>query len=243
MVLKVLGSSSSGNCYLLESKDGDTLILEVGLSATEIKKALGFRLDKVVGCVISHQHRDHSKSLKEMLKYGITVLALHDVFNSHNVKNRTFCKEIKPMHCYQIGGFKIFCIGLVHDVPCLGFIIEHKEIGRLLFVTDTMMLEYTVPKMNHIMIEANYADDTLMKNIETGIVPFSMKERLLHSHLELETTKGILKANDLSECSEIVLIHLSSNNSNEERFRNEIKALTGLPTYVAKKGLEIELIY
>lgn len=240
MVLKCLGSGSSGNCYLLEASDG-VLIIEAGIPAIEIKKALRFQLKQVLGCVISHEHRDHSRSLKDILSYGIKVLALPQVFDSHNLRNRVFCKEVQPMHGYQVGGFKIFCLSVAHDVPCLGFVIEHKEMGRLLFVTDTMMLEYRLPKLNHIMLEANYADDILLQNIESGIVPHSMKDRLLHSHMEIETTKGILMANDLSEVSEIILIHLSGNNSDAERFRKEIKAVSGKPTYIARRGLEIDL--
>ncbi|EKC78421.1 hypothetical protein LEA_03506, partial [human gut metagenome] len=38
--------------------------------------------------------------------------------------------------------FKVFVLPVVHDVPCVGFVIEHQEMGRLLFITDTMMLEY-----------------------------------------------------------------------------------------------------
>lgn len=240
MVLKCLGSSSSGNCYLLEASDG-VLIIEAGIPVIEIKKALRFQLKQVLGCVVSHQHRDHSRSLKDILACGIKVLALPDVFDSYNLRNRVFCKEIQPMHGYQVGGFKIFCLSVAHDVPCLGFVIEHKEMGRMLFVTDTMMLEYRLPKLNHILLEANYADDILMQNIEQGIVPQSMKDRLLHSHMEIETTKGILRANDLTEVSEIVLIHLSGNNSDAERFRNEIKAVSGKPTYIAQAGLQIDL--
>ena len=42
MVLKCLGSGSSGNCYLLEAYDG-VLIIEAGIPAIEIKKALRFQ--------------------------------------------------------------------------------------------------------------------------------------------------------------------------------------------------------
>lgn len=240
MVLKCLGSSSSGNCYLLEASDG-VLIIECGIPALDIKKALRFQLKQVCGCVISHQHKDHSRSLKDILSCGIRVLALPEVFDSTNLRTRVFCKEIQPMRGYKVGGFKIFCLIVAHDVPCLGFVIEHEEMGRMLFVTDTMMLEYRLPKLNHILLEANYSDDILMQNIEYGIVPQSMKDRLLHSHMELETTKGILRANDLSEVSEIVLIHLSGNNSDAGRFRKEIQAVSGKPTYIARAGLEIDL--
>ena len=41
MVLNVIGSSSKGNCYLLEASDG-ILIIEAGIPAVEIKKAIGY---------------------------------------------------------------------------------------------------------------------------------------------------------------------------------------------------------
>lgn len=240
MVLKCLGSGSSGNCYLFEASDG-VLILECGIPFIEIKKALRFQIKQVLACLCSHEHKDHSKCLKDILSCGIKVMALKDVFDSQGIKNRVFCKEIQAMRGYQVGGFKIFCLSVAHDVPCLGFVIEHKEMGRTLFITDTMMLEYRLPKLNHIMLEANYADDILLQNIESGIVPHSMKDRLLHSHMEIETTKGILRANDLSEVSDIILVHLSGNNSDAERFRKETTAVSGKPTYIAKSGLEIDL--
>lgn len=240
MVLKCLGSSSEGNCYLLEASDG-VLIIEAGIPIIEIKKALRFQLKQVLGCIISHQHKDHSRSLKEILSCGIRVLALPDVFNSQCLRNRVFCKEIQPMHGYKVGGFRIFALSVAHDVPCLGFVIEHEEMGKMLFITDTMMLEYRLPKLNHIMLEANYADDILQENIESGIVPQSMKERLMHSHMELETAKEILRANDLSGVSEIILVHLSGNNSDAKRFKHEISEVSGKPTYIARRGLEIDL--
>ena len=117
MVLKVLGSSSKGNCYILEASDG-VLIIEAGIPAIDVKKALHFKINNVLGCIISHQHRDHSKFLKDIISSGIKVLALEDVFVSHNLSNHSFCKTIEPMHGYKIGSFKIFAIPVSHDVPC-----------------------------------------------------------------------------------------------------------------------------
>ena len=68
-----------------------------------------------------------------------------------------------------------------------------------------------------------------------------MKPRLIQSHMELGTTKGILKANDLSDCNEIVLIHISDGNADESRFVSEVSEVTGLPVYAANAGLEIDL--
>lgn len=240
MRLNVLGSDSNGNCYVLQT-DKEALIIEAGVRFSEVKKALKWQLSKVVGAVITHEHNDHAKYARDFVSNGITVLALPSVFKAKGIDSLSFRKEIEPMHGYIVGGFKVFAIPVCHDVPCVGFIIEHEDMGRMLFVTDTMMLEYRVPGLNHILLEANYAEDILDAKIEAGSVPLSMKPRLIHSHMEIETTKGILRANDLSGVNEIVLIHLSNGNSDERRFVREVQEASGKPVYAAVAGLELNL--
>lgn len=239
MKLKCLGSGSSGNCYILTSSKGDSLIIEAGVKFIEVKKALNFNLRNVVGCVVSHEHGDHAKYLSDVLSCGIKVLGLKEAFK--NVKQKVFCVEVEPLHGYKIGSFKVFTIPVCHDVPCIGFVIEHEEMGKLLFITDTMMLEYKIPNLNHIMIEANYSDEILQENIESGLLPAFMKDRLLHSHMELKTTAQVLKANDLSNVNEVVLLHLSGRNSNAEQFLQYIEKNAGKPVFIANSRLEINL--
>lgn len=240
MRLNVLGSDSNGNCYILQT-DKEALIIEAGVRFSEVKKALKWQLSKVVGAVITHEHNDHAKYVRDFVSNGITVLALPSVFRAKGIDSLSFRKEIEPMHGYIIGSFRVFAMPVCHDVPCVGFIIEHEDMGRMLFVTDTMMLEYRVPGLNHILLEANYAEDILDAKIEAGSVPLSMKPRLIHSHMEIETTKGILRANDLSGVNEIVLIHLSNGNSDERRFVREVQETSGKPVYAAVAGLELNL--
>ena len=59
--------------------------------------------------------------------------------------------------------------------------------------------------------------------------------------MELETAKAVLMAQDLSGVQSIILTHLSDQNSDEARFMDEIKAITGKPMYAAKAGLSIDL--
>ena len=40
MKLKVLGSSSSGNCYLIEASQADKLILDAGINFKEVQREL-----------------------------------------------------------------------------------------------------------------------------------------------------------------------------------------------------------
>jgi len=55
MEIKVLASGSSGNAYFVS--DGKTpLLLEAGIPFKEIQRGLNFRLQELVGCLISHEH-------------------------------------------------------------------------------------------------------------------------------------------------------------------------------------------
>lgn len=241
MILKCLSSGSSGNCYILQANSGEKLIIECGLPFREIKRGLDYDLHGVVGCLVSHRHSDHSKALHDVIKAGIRVLAIEDVFVALGVKYRTLCKTIQSMRGYVIGEFRILVLDVAHDVPCVGFIIEHAEMGKLLFVTDTMMLEWKLPTLDHIMLECNYSDATLQRNIDIGLVPAIMRERLMRSHMELQTAKGVLTENDITQVKEIILIHLSGNNSNAELFKREIGKATGKPISVAECGLVMRL--
>lgn len=236
MELKILGSNSFGNCYILENEN-EALIIEAGVRPIKVKEALNYKIRKIVGCVISHEHNDHAKYYNEFLSMGIHVLSPDTVYKSKGYTSLPpFAKIVEPGKGYKVGGFKIIPFDVQHDVPAYGYQIDHEDSGRIIFLTDTFMCEYTFDNVSHWLIEANYADDILDERISSGDVPPSMRPRLLKSHMELETTKGILSANDLGDTRNIVLIHLSDGNSDEERFIREITGLTGKPVYAANKG-------
>ena len=239
MVLKVLGSSSQGNCYILENRD-EALIIEAGVRFIEVKKALGFDIRKVSGCLITHQHNDHAKYIKAMVESGFPTLALEEVWTAKGVTgSRAYC--IERGKGYRFGRFKVLPFDACHDVPCVGYLIDHPETGRIMFLTDSCMCEYVFPGLNQIMIECNYSDAKLVEAINAGRTLPSQRERLMTSHMELNTCKGFLCANDLTNVANIILLHLSDNNSDEKHFVSEIERQTGKVVYAAHTGLEIEL--
>ena len=241
MKLTVLGSSSSGNGYLLYNEK-ECLIIEAGIRLSEVKQALDFNISRVAGCLISHAHKDHSGHLESYAKAGITILTSEDVLSKKNsLVASTLCKAVEPGKGYKIGNFKVIPFELQHDIPCLGYMIDHPETGRIVFITDSYLSEYTFEGVSHFILEANYADDILEDKIISGHAHPSMRPRLFKTHLELETCKGILRANDLSKVINIILVHLSSGNSDEARFVREIRELTGKAVYAADKGLTIDL--
>jgi len=244
MKLKCLGSGSKGNCYILQGEK-ETLLLECGIPYKDILKGLDFNLNNVVGCLVSHEHKDHSKAVRELINNGIEIGTSLGTLEA-------ITKEIKNLNAYKfnylesglqtyMGDFVVMPFNTQHDTAePLGFLIQHPEMGKLLFITDSYYCKYKFKGLNHIMIECNYSKEILQKNIENGL-NITMAKRLIKSHFSLENVKEFLKTNDLSQCKDITLLHLSDGNSNAEQFKNEIERLTGIPVYVADKGLEIEL--
>lgn len=241
MRLKVLASSSSGNCYLLENEE-ETLIIECGLPFKKIQEGLNYNTRKVVGCLVSHEHGDHSKSIDKLTENGIDVYTSTGTVKALELEENYRVKNIKGHELIKIGGFTVLPFDTQHDaLEPLGFLIQHKDMGKLLFITDSYYSKYKFQGLDHILVECNYKKEILKENIDKGIIPEWLKERITKSHFEIENVKEFLKSSDLSKVKNIVLIHLSSQNSNEELFKREIEGTTGRPVTIAKKGLNLNI--
>lgn len=244
MVLKCLGSSSYGNCYLLEN-DKECLIIEAGISLKEVKKALDFDLSKVVGVIVSHEHGDHAKYIKEYAKAGLEVYM--SLGTAENV-DADFIKIniLKPGYWYQLGEFNITSFRVEHDAAePYGFIIRHPEMGTLLFASDTEYIKYNFSSLNlnHIVVECNYSQKIIDNRVSTGNTVKSLRDRILLSHMELETCKEFVKVNKTSCLYNVVLIHLSDANSDENMFKKEAQNVVGpgVKVFVADKDKEINI--
>ena len=241
MIIKILGSSSSSNCYLLQANNGKTLLIECGVDFKEVKKALNFDISNVSGCLISHEHKDHAGYVQKVLEAGI------DCYMSKGTKevlelNHHRAIILGEFQKISIGGYKVMTFDTKHDCrQPVGFLIHHKEMGLMLFATDTYYLKYNFEGLNQIFIECNYAKDILNNNVELGIINNKLKNRTLRSHFELENVKTFLKSNDISSVRNICLLHLSDRNSDAERFKREIEELTDKNVVVADNGVEIDL--
>ena len=239
MKLKVISTGSIGNAYILYNEN-EALLIECGVKIDDIKKALNFDYSKVVGCIVTHEHLDHCKSANDLMRLGIDVYTgakTHQKING-DVIHRAM--PIASRETIKLGNFKIMAFDVSHDAKePLGFLIEHPECGKTLFLTDTNYCKYTFPELNNIIIEANYSKSIIDRKYGADSGKEFLRNRILKSHFSLENCKDMLSANDLSKVNNIVLIHLSDSNSDEVQFVKEVTELTSKNVCAAVNGMEI----
>lgn len=237
MQLNCLGSSSSGNCYILQNGE-EAIILEAGVRFSAVKEALNFDLSKIKVVVSSHLHGDHSKYLKDFALSGIPCLADESVF-THYGMNLSTCIQAKHMHEYNFGGFSIKPFSVEHDVPTFGLLLNHPEMGKTVFITDTGEINYSFRNLSNIIVEANFSDEIIERNVMNGVIHPVHEKRVKLSHLSLEKCVEWLNCIDLSNVNNIVLVHLSGQNSDSDLFKKSIINKFSKNVHIAKKGLNI----
>lgn len=242
MKLQILGSSSSGNCYLIEATPNEKLILDAGINFKDVQKELKFNFKGIQGVLITHEHMDHLKYATNFALNGMNVYASKGTFSKLDLKGHRF-KTIKALEQFTIGNFIILPFDTQHDaIEPLGFLIQYKPTGeKLLYTTDTYYIKYKFSKLNYLLLECNYIKEIAKENVENGVINKSRYMRLLESHFSLDNLLKFLQANDLTNAKNIILCHLSNDNSNEKIMKDKVYEQTGVPTLIAKPGLNIEL--
>ena len=233
MRLKCLGSSSAGNCYLLTSNSGETLILDCGIPIKEIKKGLNWNIRNVVGCIVSHVHSDHSKSVEDLEAMGIQILAPYLGNSRKPMKMGEF--TVKHFDLTTIDGSWTHTDANGEPCPIYGFLIAHKEMGRMLYITDCELVKWKFKDINHILLGVNYDKDLIDRN-NTG-----KANHVFRGHLSIDTACDFVKSNYSDSLQNVIMCHLSSENICEESALKKMQSTINCNVYVAKKGFICEL--
>ena len=227
MKLLVLGSSSSGNCYLFQSeKTCEVLAVEAGVKFNKVKKVLDFNLNSIVGCIVSHEHGDHAKCVGDFINACIPCYMSQGTKHALGFSSSYWAKGLLPFEQVVINGFRVIPFPVQHDAAePYGYLIRHEECGTVLFATDTYFLKYKFPGLNNVMLECNYSKEILDANFTAGRIDKKRYERTIKSHMSYDNCLLTLQANDLSQVCNILLLHLSDNNSNATEFIHGIERL------------------
>ena len=246
MELQVIGTGSSGNCYVLHAggAQGQAILLDAGLPVMQIIKAVkGWR--RVVGCLVTHEHLDHARSAEEIAKYGIRTYATQGTIEAIPRMSRlTQLNRAESLRSFTVGDFTVMAFDTEHDAAePVGWLIRYEPTGETaLYATDTYYLRHTFPGINYWIVECNYTESILQAQLEAGELAEALRNRLIKSHMSLRRLCDALEANDLTQARAIVLVHLSDERSDARLMVETVKATTEIEdVWAAEAGKTYEL--
>lgn len=227
MKIEVIASGSSGNCYKISNED-TTLLIECGIPYKKIQQALNFKTTDIDGVLVSHEHMDHAKSCKDLIKAGVNIYMTKGTkealkLESHRVK--TF-RQWSMYLDVEIGSFIIKPFKTIHDAKePVGFVV-YDSISKeeLVFITDTQYSIYNFSP-DYFMLEVNYVTESINKS--ESIHP-DLRARIKKTHMSLDTAINLLERSDLSNLKKVYVMHLSDSNSDAELIKEKLQELTGV---------------
>lgn len=217
--LTVVGTGSTGNCYILNC-DGEKLILDAGVRFAEIKKALNWSIKGVQGVVVTHTHLDHSYSENTIKLMGIPVFAPYH--------------RSEKMGIY--GNYRLYSFDVPHNgVKNYGFLILNDD-WKMVYITDFEYCPYVFShhRPNVLLVECNHTQtDSEASNYAHVVL----------GHASLDVTKEFVRVNATKDLTNVVLCHLSDTNADPDLIMTEISSVVPPMTKVdiAEKGMVIEL--
>ena len=239
----VLGSGSSGNGYILRNQE-EALIIECGMPVKDALEILQHDAKLVRGCIVTHSHGDHFGYVRQYARY-FCVFATPGTYRDKGIApDNLHMLSIAVEVPFRLGGFTIIPFRTEHDTSDpFGYIIKHRDMGTMLFATDTHHLRYKFDfPLDYILIECNHTEELVDKSIRRGVIPRKVGQRAKATHMSLDKCINCLQTSNTSQTKAIVLIHISANNGNSEAFRKAVAQHIGKPTYCATKGFKLEFI-
>ncbi len=231
MTFRSLASSSAGNAYIVS--DGEnTILLECGLPFKKLEQKSGYSLSQLSACFITHEHKDHSKAAAQLLRHGVKVYTSEGTARALELPELEIIEPWKPV---DIAYFRVMAVPVMHDAKQpVGFLIDDMRTNeRLFFAADTRGLSYIISNPTYIAVECNYEESALAASTH---MPDSLKERIRHTHFEVDKVLTWLKKQELCGVITIWLLHLSDVNSRAEKWlRRFRKELPGIDVRVCSK--------
>lgn len=209
MRLNCVSSGSNANCYFLTADNGEILILDCGVTVDRLMKNRNFTcFRKVVGALISHEHKDHSLSRYNLELSGVQIAGY---------------MNLQPKKRYHFGCFDVIPFYVQHDVKNYGFIIsERGKRERFVYATDCATLPQ-VAGVDHWLIECNYCESRWNENLMAEDAKIGYLGRVKFSHMALETLEEYFRLLP-QRAKTIILCHLSENgNADKEMMLNRMQ--------------------
>lgn len=245
MKLTVLQSGSAGNGYLLQGRN-TSLLIECGVRPEELFRQTDVLVSRIAGALVTHEHGDHAKYVRRYAALGIPIYASRGTLSGCGpLHGAARVHPITAMQTVHVGAFTVRPFDVVHDAAePLGFIISHRECGRILFLTDTAYCKYDFHDFNldHIIVEANYDDGLLDGNEVNGLVDPARAERTRRTHMSIRQSCELIRSFQTADLKTVVLIHLSKDNGSAALFAKKAEETALFArVFVATGSLSIDM--
>lgn len=235
--------STKGNCYALQSSAGEIVLLDCGCDYKKILGGIDYQISNVSGVLLSHEHGDHTKAIREIMNAGIAVYTGQETINNLGITDGTI-KAVAEKKYFKIGSFSAVPFSLPHTSankePCpnFGYLVEHEEMGKLLYLTDFEHCRYKFKSMeiNHLVMGCNYCEELIDRNNPKW-------KHQITGHCSLSTCKQFIKENLTESLKTVTLVHLSGDASDTGKMLKEIKEVAGddVLVQIGRAGLEVDL--
>ena len=252
MKVIALRSGSSGNCIFVEA-GATRLLFDAGISGRQAEQALfesGQRIRDVDALLISHDHRDHTRSLGVFQrKFGLPVYVTRGTLTVAAGKERlgklTDVRHFVAGRPIEIGDVQIETIPTPHDaVDGVAFVVDDGK-TRVGVMTDLGYvfsgLREAVASLDAVVLESNHDSDMLA----VGPYSESLKRRIRGQggHLSNSEAADVLAAGK-DRLQWACLAHLSEENNDPQLALRAHRQVLGdqFPLYVAGRDSATEVL-
>ncbi len=235
-----LYSSSSGNMYLIESKEANILI-DIGVTYKKVNEALKFfskEPSNIDAIFITHEHSDHIKGLNIFIKNNPDIPVYTSVGTSEYIINSLKKCNISYDNIFPISDIKeikikdltINYFSTSHDaIDPVGYKIKSGD-KSITIATDLGIMTNEV--FTHLkntslpVIETNYDKEMLL----AGKYPFDVKRRIAgpFGHLSNEDSSQVILKLAKNGTRDFLLSHMSENNNMPELAKETITSTLSL---------------
>ena len=216
-----LFSSSGGNSFYI-SCSGQALLVDAGMSAKQLEKAvadIGQQVDKIKAVLVTHEHSDHIRGLRVFAsRHSLPVFASAGTFRGMDEIDdySAVDKHEIDFGGFEAAGMKIMPFHTSHDSKeSNGYRIDTPDGRSIAVATDMGIVTDEVRNAllgcDAVLLESNHD----IRMLQNGPYYYALKRRILSSvgHLSNDSCAEFAKQLVENGTTRLILGHLSKENN------------------------------